>query len=102
MKNKALHIVHGGVENGDKAWLEKASRNNLDSKSWIAPKSAKPGDDVVIYVSRYGFFATAIVKGYPKPKTDWHKENNFLKNRCFSYPKSNYSFDFEIFLRANR
>jgi hypothetical protein len=24
-----LHIVHGGVENGDKKWLERAARRSL-------------------------------------------------------------------------
>lgn len=69
MKNKALHIVHGGVNNGDKARLEKATRNNSDFKGWIAPKLVSPGDDVVIYVSGYGFFATATINGFSKPST---------------------------------
>jgi len=66
-----LHIVQGGVENGDKAWLEKAVRLKLNSPSWIAPKSASVGDEVVIFISGYGFFATARIRSLPKPKTGW-------------------------------
>jgi hypothetical protein len=70
MNDKSLHIVHGGVDNGDKARLEKAARDNSDFKGWTVPKSVRPDDDVVIYVGGYGFFATAIVKGFPKPSTN--------------------------------
>jgi hypothetical protein len=66
-----LHIVQGGIDNGDKKWLEKAARQKLDAPSWVAPKSSEPGDDVVIYVRDYGFFATAIIKSFPKPRPDW-------------------------------
>jgi hypothetical protein len=66
-----LHIVQGGIANGDKAWLEKAAHRKLSSKSWIVPRSATLGDDVVIYVSGYGFFATAKINTPTKPRTDW-------------------------------
>jgi hypothetical protein len=66
-----LHIVQGGIENRDKAWLEKAARQKLDSKSWIVPKSATIGDEAVIFISGYGFFATAQINSQPKPRTDW-------------------------------
>jgi hypothetical protein len=66
-----LHIVQGGIANGDKAWLEKAARQKSSSRSWIVPRSATVGDDVVIYVSSYGFFATAKVNTPTKPRTDW-------------------------------
>jgi hypothetical protein len=66
-----LHIVQGGVENGDKKWLEKAARNNLKSPSWIVPKSVRIGDDVVVYVAGYGFFATAKIETRPRPRTNW-------------------------------
>ncbi len=69
---KALHIVQGGIQNGDKAWIEKAAARHWSSRSWIAPKTAQPGDDVVIYVGGYGFFATATVKSAPAPRPDWH------------------------------
>jgi 5-methylcytosine-specific restriction endonuclease McrA len=66
-----LHIVQGGIDNGDKAWLEKAARLRLGCRSWIAPKSANTGDEVVIFVTGYGFFATAQVTSSAKPRLDW-------------------------------
>jgi len=66
-----LHIVQGGVENGDKKWLEKASRLKLKSPSWVVPKSADLGDEIVIFVRPYGFFATARIASAPKPRPDW-------------------------------
>jgi 5-methylcytosine-specific restriction endonuclease McrA len=68
---QSLHIVQGGISNGDKEWLKKAARKKLTASTWVAPKSALPGDDVVIYVSGYGFFATATIHSYPKPRPDW-------------------------------
>jgi hypothetical protein len=67
----ALHIVQGGIENGDKAWLETAARKRLTSPSWVAPKAAAIGDEVVIYVPGFGFFATARVTSHSKPREDW-------------------------------
>ena len=66
-----LHIVQGGIKNGDKKWLENAAKVRLDSKSWIAPKNSNPGDDVVIYIAGYGFFATAKIKSPPKLRSNW-------------------------------
>ena len=66
-----LHIVQGGIENGDKRWLERAAKLNLNSRSWVAPKSAVPGDDVVVFVAGYGFFATGRVTSKPKSLSDW-------------------------------
>jgi len=57
-----LHIVQGGIENGDKAWLERAARLNRNAKTWVAPKSARVGDEVVICVLGHGFFATAAMR----------------------------------------
>ncbi len=71
MKGKSLHITHGGIDNGDKVRLEEAARENSEFKGWNVPKSVKPDDDLVIYVSGYGFFATAIINGLPKPRKDW-------------------------------
>jgi HNH endonuclease len=68
-----LHLVQGGIENGDKAWLERAARKRLDSPSWIAPKSAQVGDEVVIYVAGWGLFATARVRSIPRPRSDWKR-----------------------------
>lgn len=69
---KALHIVQGGIKNGDKAWLERAAKRRLRAKRWIVPKSAEVGDDVVIFVGSFGFFATARVDSSPRPRRDWH------------------------------
>src|ERR1700722_15772389 len=78
-----LHIVQGGIENGDKKWLEKAARSNLSSPSWIVPKSVSIGDEVVIYVSGYGFFATATIRTRPKARANWKSRYgaglNFIK-----------------------
>lgn len=68
---RKLHIIQGGIENGDKKWLEKAARDDLDSRSWVAPKTVAVGDEAVIYVTGYGFFATARVSSLPKPRDDW-------------------------------
>lgn len=68
---RSLHILQGGVSNGDKAWLEKAAKQNLRRSTWVAPKSARIGDEAVIYVAGFGFFATARIVGSPKPRSDW-------------------------------
>lgn len=68
---KRLHVVLGGVDNGDKKLLERAARNHLGTSAWTAPKSAAIGDDVVIYVRGLGFFATARIKSKPKPRSGW-------------------------------
>src|SRR5262245_49147562 len=36
---RRLHIVQGGLDNGDKKWLERAARNHWNSRTWIAPSS---------------------------------------------------------------
>ena len=66
-----LHIVQGGIENGDKAWLERAARNRLSRPSWVVPKSVAIGDELVVYVGGYGFFATARIDSRPKARDDW-------------------------------
>ena len=70
MKN--LHIVQGGITNGDKTGLEKASRQhlNLERPKWVAPKGARIGDEVVIFVGGQ-FFATAVVNSPPVKRKDW-------------------------------
>lgn len=69
---RTLHIVQGGVNNGDKAWLQRAARLHLSSAAtWVVPKSAQVGDEVVVYVGSYGFFATARIKSAPRPRKDW-------------------------------
>jgi hypothetical protein len=67
-----LHIVQGGIENGDKAWLERAARRHLTSTTtWVIPQNAAIGDEVVVYVGGFGFFATARVNSTPVPKKGW-------------------------------
>jgi 5-methylcytosine-specific restriction endonuclease McrA len=68
-----LHIVQGGIDNGDKAWLERAAKRRLRATAWVAPRSAEVGDDVVIYVGGFGFFATARVDSNPRRRRDWPK-----------------------------
>jgi hypothetical protein len=69
---KILHIVQGGIDNGDKAWLERASRQALRSPpKWVAPKSVAVDDDVVIYVGGLGFFATARIGSPASPRSEW-------------------------------
>jgi hypothetical protein len=57
-----LHIIQGGIQNGDREWLVKAARQNLTAPRWIVPKQAQSGDEVVIYVGTT-FFATARIIG---------------------------------------
>lgn len=66
-----LHIVQGGIDNGDKAWLERAAKEKLTARSWVAPKNASVSDVVVIYITGYGFFATARIASLSKPKSNW-------------------------------
>ena len=66
-----LHIVQGGIENGDRNWLERAARLKLKSPSWVVPKSADLGDEIVIFVRSHGFFATALIGSAPRPRQDW-------------------------------
>jgi 5-methylcytosine-specific restriction endonuclease McrA len=67
-----LHIIQGGVKNGDKKWLERAAQKGLISaRNWVMPKAALVGDEVVLYVGGFGFFATGQVHSAPKPRADW-------------------------------
>jgi 5-methylcytosine-specific restriction endonuclease McrA len=66
----AVHILHGGFDNGDEQWLVRAAEKNLKSHSWIAPKSAQPDDLAVIFV-RTAFFATARIASESHSRSDW-------------------------------
>ncbi|MDZ4688278.1 MAG: HNH endonuclease signature motif containing protein [Planctomycetaceae bacterium] len=68
---KALHITQGGVENDDKRWLERAARRKLTASEWTVPKNVSIGDDVVIYVTTFGFFATAHVASLAQKRENW-------------------------------
>jgi len=71
-QRRALHVVQGGIENGDEAWLEKAARLGLRSAPiWVVPKAAAVGDDVVIFIGGYGFFATAKIASPTRPRKGW-------------------------------
>jgi hypothetical protein len=63
---RPLHIVQGGVLNGDKSRLESRKVH-----WWMVPKTAAKGDELVIYIRGLGFFATARVTSAPRPRTDW-------------------------------
>ena len=67
----ALHIVQGGIANGDKKLLERAALGNQGANSWVVPKSVTIGDDVVIYIGGFGLFATARIRSLPRPKAGW-------------------------------
>jgi hypothetical protein len=68
----ALHIVQGGVENGDKRWLERSARRGRgNAQDWVVPKSVVVGDEVIIYIGGYGFFATARITAAPKRRKGW-------------------------------
>jgi len=62
-----LHIVQGGIENGDKNWLERAAKRKWTANQWTTPKAAEIGDQVVIYIGGIGFFATGKVTSTPRP-----------------------------------
>jgi 5-methylcytosine-specific restriction endonuclease McrA len=66
-----LHIVQGGIANGDKKWLERAAGTNRRGNAWVAPKSAEIGDEVVFYIGGYGFFATGRIVSPSKPRAGW-------------------------------
>ncbi len=69
----ALHLIQGGIENGDKDLVLRLARRRLDSPPWNLPKSARPGDEIVIYILRYGFFARATVRSDPAPRKGWYR-----------------------------
>jgi hypothetical protein len=66
-----LHIVQGGISNGDKALLERLARGSKRTGSWVAPKSVARGDEIVIYIRGFGFFATAQIDSQPRPRAGW-------------------------------
>jgi hypothetical protein len=68
---KVLHVVQGGVGNGDKASLERWGRYPNKVRSWMVPKSAAIGDELVIYIMGHGLFATATVASTSTKRKDW-------------------------------
>lgn len=69
---RRLHIVQGDNDL-DKRALERAARNNLNISTWSVPRSVAIGDDVVVYIGGYGFFATARIKTNATRRTDWKR-----------------------------
>ena len=65
-----LHITQGGIEYGDKEDLEDAASGRLTRPRWSVPKGSAIGDEVVIYLASYGFFATARIRSLPAPRQD--------------------------------
>ena len=65
----SLHIVQGDVDD-DRKWLERAAATRR-AQSWIVTKSAVVGDEVVIYVGVYGFFATGRIESIPRSRVNW-------------------------------
>lgn len=68
---KKLHITQGGIDNDDKDWLERAARNNLVASEWTVPKAVSIGDEIVVYVTTFGFFATARVASTARKRKHW-------------------------------
>jgi 5-methylcytosine-specific restriction endonuclease McrA len=69
---RTLHLIQAGVQNGDKDWLERAARRHLrSSPTWVVPRGAAVGDDVILYIGGYGFFATGRVGSLPRPRRNW-------------------------------
>ena len=64
-----LHILQGD-KTADRDSLIKAAKRNLTTPRWIAPKSARPGDQAVIYVDGM-FFATASITTDAARRPDW-------------------------------
>jgi hypothetical protein len=45
---------------------------HLDASSWIVPRAVQVGDDVVVYISGFGFFATTRINSPARPRPDWN------------------------------
>lgn len=70
-----LHVVHGDTH-GDKADLNRAARTKRRLRTWVIPRRAVEGDELVIYVGKY-FYATAIVASETRPRPDWKKSHRW-------------------------
>jgi cytochrome c553 len=69
---KALHLLNGGYDNDDEQALIRAAERNGRVGSWVVPKSAAEGDDVVINVARCGLFATGKIASRTSLRADWN------------------------------
>lgn len=68
---KRLHIVVGGIDNGDKAALDRLGPRSGRVSQWNVPREAIPGDDVVFFIPGFGFYATGVIDGNPVPRKGW-------------------------------
>ena len=66
-----LHIVQGDKVDDRRALL-RCARSGRQTYSWIVPKAAAVGDEVVVYIGGDGFFATARVSAPPVKRADWN------------------------------
>ncbi|MEZ5288042.1 MAG: HNH endonuclease [Vicinamibacterales bacterium] len=68
-----VHLVQGGVSNGDKDWLDANVGGNTRGNytQWVVPKHAVPGDHVIIFVQGLGFYSTGRIASVPAPRRDW-------------------------------
>ena len=68
---RSLHIAQGGIKNGDKRSLEQAAKTGRTFPRWVVPKSVTIGDEAVIFIRGFGFFATGRVMSVAKPRAEW-------------------------------
>ena len=66
-----LHIVQGGIQNGDMQFLERAAEHGIEAKVWTIPKKSQVGDEVAIFIQGIGLFATAKVNTPPRKRPNW-------------------------------
>src|SRR5579862_647194 len=69
-KMRTMHIVQRD-KIYDKKELENAARRRVPTYSWIVPKAAMPGDEVVTYIGECGFFAIANINSKPQSRSNW-------------------------------
>lgn len=69
---KKLHLLNGGYDNDDEQMLVRAAKRNEGVGSWVVPKSAAVGDEVVINVARRGLFATGRIASRTSLRADWN------------------------------
>jgi len=72
-----VHLVQGGVTNGDKAWLDMnvGGDTHRNQSPWVVPKGAVPGDHVIIYIQGLGFYSTGRIASMPAPRKDWDRRH---------------------------
>lgn len=66
----SLHVVQGDAVE-DRRFLDKVARRSKRSETWILPRHAAVGDDVLIFIVGVGLYATAKVAGPIHKRRDW-------------------------------